>query len=80
MSLNCLCPLHHCPMTHEVTSSYGPDWTDSMSNPTHFTDAEMHRFLKNYFQDRQFILSDIAYEKEQAMRETNPEDWQGVEE
>ena len=37
-------------------------------------------WFKESMQDEQFILSDIANELEEAMRDTNPEDWNGVEE
>lgn len=37
-------------------------------------------WFKESMQDEQFILSDIADELEEAMRDTTPEDWNGVEE
>jgi|DEB0MinimDraft_10_1074344.scaffolds.fasta_scaffold287365_2 hypothetical protein len=35
--------------------------------------------MKEINQDQQFLLADLAKEQEEAMRETDPEDWSGVE-
>lgn len=47
---------------------------------TNLTSSYGPDWLKKYSdQDEQFFLADLAYEQEEAMRNTDPEDWDGVE-
>ena len=47
---------------------------------TNLTSSYGPDWLKKHLdQDEQFFLADLAYEQEEAIRSTDPEDWDGVE-